>query len=623
MEDILKLKPLKAHHYVILCASLVVLVLSPIHAYALIQANDDVASVYQGLPGTIDVLQNDFDSNPTAIMNVIIVNQPLHGSAVYDPNTQLVTYTSSVDYYGPDSFTYQVDDGSSQSNTAQVSITVNQVLVPNTAPVAVSDTFTGSEGTPIILNVLANDYDTDGDSLTITSVTGPSHGTASILSDQTIEYFPFNGYTGTDSFSYTISDGFPHGTITTEQASISITIMPINHPPVAQTDFPITNENTSVKISVLANDYDPDPGDTISITGVGTPSHGTVVINSDQTISYTPSQNYYGSDSFTYTISDNHGATTTGMVNVIVHGLPNPVITNPTSNLLSNSHLQTISGTSEPYVQINLYDGTTLVGTTNSDSSGNWSTQLTFSSDGLHTITAKATDSSGTLSTSSNAVSITIDTTKPTITIVSPINGATINTSSFTISGTASDTNLQKVEVSIDSGSYQLVTGTTSWNVSISGLSNGFHNITARATDNAGNIQTTSIIITVQVPTNTAGKATTGQGSIGGTTNFSYKVQSSDGISISGDTKYSDKSNNISLSSISITSFSVDPTKTKASFSGYAQVNGKSGYTFSVYVEDNDSGKNDYFSIKIFDNTFLQIYSNANKLTQGNIQIHQ
>ncbi|HXN74943.1 MAG TPA: Ig-like domain-containing protein, partial [Candidatus Acidoferrum sp.] len=151
-----------------------------------IQANNDFATTYQGLPSTIDVLLNDYDPNPSAIMNVVIDSQPLHGSVVYDPKTQLVTYTSSPDYYGPDFFTYHVDDGISISNIAQVNITVIQIVVPNSPPVAVSDTYTTNAGTPIILNVLANDYDPDGDPLTIVSVTGPYHGTISIQQDQTI-----------------------------------------------------------------------------------------------------------------------------------------------------------------------------------------------------------------------------------------------------------------------------------------------------------------------------------------------------------------------------------------------------------------------------------------------------
>ena len=243
-------------------------------------------------------------------------------------------------------------------------------------------------------------------------------------------------------------------------------------------------------------------------------------------------------------------------------------------------------------------------------------------SQGAHTFQSKATDLAGNTGLSS-VVHVTVDTVNPTISISSPSNGATINTGSFTVSGSAFDANLNKVDVSIDSGAFQPATGTSSWSFAVTGLSNGLHTVTAKATDLAGNTQTTSITITVKIPTNTKGKVS-GKGAIGGTTDFEFNVQSKDGISFSGKLDYDDKSNKIDLDSISITSLSVDSSNSKASFSGNAKLNEKSGYTFNVYVEDNgNSGKNDFFSIKIFDSAESTIYENSNKLTEGNIQIHK
>ncbi len=118
-------------------------------------------------------------------------------------------------------------------------------------------------------------------------------------------------------------------------------------------------------------------------------------------------------------------------------------------------------------------------------------------SDGTHTITAKATDNTG--NTATTSISITVDTASPTVAISSPVNGATLNTAAFDVSGTSGDTGsgVQKVEVSIDGGAYALASGTTSWLYGVSGLSDGSHTITAKATDNTGNTATTSISITV------------------------------------------------------------------------------------------------------------------------------
>ena len=210
----------------------------------------------------------------------------------------------------------------------------------------------------------------------------------------------------------------------------------------------------------------------------------------------------------------------------------------------------------------------------------------------------------------------------PTITITSPANGAIINTATPLITGTASagPSGLASVQIQIDSGAFNDASGTTSWTFNTASLADGIHTINAKATDNAGNIQTTSITIIVQ--TNNSGKVTAKNGSIGGTTNFEFEIQSSNGHP-HGNLEYVDKLNKVDLQSIAIISLSIDHSNTKASFSGTAKVNVHSGFRFNVYVEDNGSGKNDFFSIKIFDSTGHKIYDKSNKLTQGNIKIHK
>src|SRR5207249_4616770 len=117
---------------------------------------------------------------------------------------------------------------------------------------------------------------------------------ATINANGTITYTPSAGYHGADSFTYTISDG-KGGTAT---ATVNVTI---NAPPVAVNDSATTQQNTAKTISVLANDNDPD-GDPLTVTGATAPAHGSVVVNGDGTITYTPSNGYHGVDSFTYTI---------------------------------------------------------------------------------------------------------------------------------------------------------------------------------------------------------------------------------------------------------------------------------------------------------------------------------
>ena len=131
---------------------------------------------------------------------------------------------------------------------------------------AVNDAATTAEDTPVSIAVLANDTDLDGDTLTVTSVGTPAHGSAVANADGTITYTPAANYTGADSFSYTIGDG-QGGSAT---ATVSVTVTAANDAPVAVNDAATTAEDTAVTIAVLANDTDVD-GDTLTVTSVGTP----------------------------------------------------------------------------------------------------------------------------------------------------------------------------------------------------------------------------------------------------------------------------------------------------------------------------------------------------------------
>ena len=189
----------------------------------------------------------------------------------------------------------------------------------NTTPIAVEDNVTTAEDTAIDINVISNDTDADGDTLSVTAVTTPTSGGATIMagSTTTVTYTPNANYNGTDSFSYTVSDGTDTAT-----ATVNLTVTAVNDPPVTVNDSASTDEDTAIDINVVSNDTDAD-GDTLSITQVTAPTNGTAAITSGSatTVTYTPNANYNGIDSFTYTVSDGTD-TTTGTATINIGGPP-------------------------------------------------------------------------------------------------------------------------------------------------------------------------------------------------------------------------------------------------------------------------------------------------------------
>ena len=188
---------------------------------------------------------------------------------------------------------------------AIVNITVTPV---NDAPVAVNDLATVAEdGTLNGSNLLSNDSDIDGNTLTIKTipVIAPIHGNLTINANGTYTYIPVANYNGSDSFTYQICDnGIPSLCAT---AIVNITVTSLNDAPIAVNDVASVSEDETLNgASLLVNDSDPD-GNTLTIktTPVVSPSHGTLIINANGTYNYIPEANYNGSDSFTYQVCDN------------------------------------------------------------------------------------------------------------------------------------------------------------------------------------------------------------------------------------------------------------------------------------------------------------------------------
>ncbi|MBC7908717.1 MAG: cadherin-like domain-containing protein [Rhodospirillaceae bacterium] len=225
-----------------------------------------------------------------------------------------VVFTPTANFNGAASFTYSVSDGFGGTATATASVAVSAV---NDGPVAVGDSLTTVEDTALVIapaTLLANDSDLDGDTLSIASVGNAVGGTVAIVGGNVV-FTPTANFNGAASFSYTVTDGFG-GTAT---ATASVAVSAVNDGPVAVADSLTTAEDTALVIapaSLLGNDSDLD-GDTLSIASVGSAVGGTVAIVGGNVV-FTPTANFNGAASFSYTVSDGFGGTATAIANVAV-----------------------------------------------------------------------------------------------------------------------------------------------------------------------------------------------------------------------------------------------------------------------------------------------------------------
>ncbi len=246
------------------------------------------------------VLSNDTDADGDAL-TAIIATQPGNGQVSLSANGGF-TYAPNTNFNGTDSFTYRANDGTANSGIATVTITVTPV---NDPPVARNDAYTVNENSVLTINapgILANDSDADGNALTAILANGPTNGVLSLNANGSFIYTPNTNYNGTDTFSYRANDGVANSGV----AIVSITVLPVNYPPVARNDQYSTPEDTALVVlapGVLVNDTDSDNDALSAILATG-PSNGVLTLNSNGGFSYTPNTNFNGVDSFTYRASD-------------------------------------------------------------------------------------------------------------------------------------------------------------------------------------------------------------------------------------------------------------------------------------------------------------------------------
>lgn len=231
-----------------------------------------------------------------AALSYSITTNPTKGSLACSVN--LCTYTPAANVNGTDGFYFKVSDGNTNSRAVRVSITISAV---NDPPTATGASYTFNEDNSIVVKPQRSDV--DGDATTLTLASAPTMGTAT-LSGDAVTYTPFANANGSDSFTFSASDG----KVSSAPATISLTINPVNDvPTVINTDL-MTDEDVPLEMTVDtlgASDID---GDAMTLV-VSSPSYyGTVTGSGTATLIYSPGANYNGSESITYRAMDNSGA---------------------------------------------------------------------------------------------------------------------------------------------------------------------------------------------------------------------------------------------------------------------------------------------------------------------------
>jgi hypothetical protein len=316
-----------------------------------------------GTPVNIPVLTNDFDPDGNLAPESVSVTPSTNPKGTVTPNPNgTVTYTPNPNATGTDTFTYTVkDDDGVTSNPAIVTVTITTPPVVSRPPVANDDSGTTALNTPITLNVSINDTDPDGDLVpnSVVAGTSPNGTITKNPANGELTFTPANNFTGTTSFEYTIADS----TGKTDTATVTINVLP-NQAPNAVNDTSTTKKDQSVIIPVLSNDTDPNNrplGNVTILPNLG-PSNGRVTVNPNGTVNYTPNSGYTGTDTFTYSVSNNlpNPLSDTAVVTITVTDTALPLAVNDSATTPRNqsTEISVLSNDVNPLgpVNSNLFD---------------------------------------------------------------------------------------------------------------------------------------------------------------------------------------------------------------------------------------------------------------------------
>jgi hypothetical protein len=248
-------------------------------------ANNISVTTPEDTPVGITLTSTNPDNEP---LTFTVLTQPTNGTLSGSaPN---LTYTPNPNYFGSDSFTFQVSDG---TNTSSATVSITVTPVGGDAPVANNQSLTTPEDTPLAITLTGSDP--DGNAITFSIVSGPSNGTLS-GSGANVTYTPNANYNGPDSFTFKVNDG----SMDSSPATISITVTPVNDAPIANNQSLTYDLDTPKPITLTGSDVEGSP---LTFTILTNPSNGTLSGSAPNVI-YTPNSGFTGTDTFTFKVND-------------------------------------------------------------------------------------------------------------------------------------------------------------------------------------------------------------------------------------------------------------------------------------------------------------------------------
>jgi hypothetical protein len=248
------------------------------------------------------------DSDGNALTLRILTNGTKGTVAITNAATGAYTYTPVANANGSDTFTFRANDGTADSNTATVAVTISPV---NDPPVAAPDAVTTTVDTSVVIAVLSNDSDVDQDQLNVVLPPVIPNGTVVANADGTIRFTPSTGFIGQTTFTYQAQDT---AGASSAPATVTVTVTGANQPATA-TPAAVTTAEDTLKAITLAG-VDPE-GATLTFGIATPPTHGTLT-GTAPNITYVPTPNYYGDDVFFFTVNDGSGPSAPAAVTVTV-----------------------------------------------------------------------------------------------------------------------------------------------------------------------------------------------------------------------------------------------------------------------------------------------------------------